>query len=199
MGEFRSALLLCSLLLTACSGSSEFASPVQTSSTGTASQMIDVSPDAQHYHKSNQRCLTGGGSWTIPPVKYSKRFGSLEGSVNYGQNSCIQKQDVAIVSVLGQSFSCRDGLTAAKFYVSFDAKAPLTFNGSGQTLTVNSSLLDDSTSYTALLLAVSGNVSLYQQNVGKPVNGTLTFASPSQNALQWPAAKNDTLVLIFCS
>jgi hypothetical protein len=120
----------------------------------------------------------------VPPL--GKR---ISGNIQYGTNDCPRKK----ILVTGEASEPGEACTGETGYifsgvdvVFFLAQNGTAFTGSGLAGTLSSDLFDKSTLYTVFVQTGYGSklVTLSQQYVGAPQDGTLTFLSPFQGGYQ---------------
>jgi hypothetical protein len=194
-------------ILASCSGISQVPpsqmstseSHAVASSRTLVAKTLSLSPPLPFKGKS-QICYPAGGTLAIPTIK-NKKSVIVSGSVQYGPNTCTAKpKDRIEVESMEGGGQCPplSGYTEAGFYVTFSiphSGGPYSFSGSGFTGTVSSSSLNPSSQYT---MVIGGDGYLQEEYVGSPVNGALTFTSPFQSGMNWPAG-NNTISMVACS
>ena len=188
------ALLALACVLVSCAGGSKAPfEPPAVSSPGSLDANLSLYPLNGGVRQSSERCYQGGGTWKVPSI--SKR---LQGSIQYGQNQCSKKARLIVESsVNGAGSSCinQAGYTYAGLGVGMTPEAQETFAGSNLVATIASNTLDQMKMYTVFLFDDSFKI-YFQQFVGTPNRGALTFSSPFQGGFQWP--EYSALLLIVC-
>jgi hypothetical protein len=152
---------------------------------------VFVDPDANR--QSIEKCDSNGGTWKIPAI--GKK---IYGAIQYGQNGCAKKEKVTLSSNADNSggpCNPEPGYSDSGLDVALSGAGGLTFSGTDLTATVGSNLLQQSTFYT-IFLVDQNQKTLFQQYVGAPVNGALSFSSPFEAAFKW--STDDELGVMVC-
>lgn len=148
-------------------------------------------PDANR--QSIEKCSSSGGIWKIPSI--GKK---IYGTIQYGANGCVKSQKVTLSSNADSSggpCNPESGYTDSGLTVALSGSGGLTFAGSNLRASLASRLLQEAVSYTIFLVDQKGKT-LYEQYVGAPEQGSLTFSSPFQGGMHWPA--DDELGVLVC-
>ena len=191
------ALVALACVLVSCAGGSE--TPFKSSavsSPGSLGANLSLYLPNGGVRQSSERCYQGGGTWNVPSI--GKR---LQGSIQYGQNQCSKKARLTLESsVNGAGSPCNNqaGYTYAGLGVGMTPEAQETFTGSSLVATLASKTLDQTKMYTIFLFDDSFRV-YFQQFVGAPNGGSLTFSSPFQGGFQWPEYYELTLLVCYSS
>jgi len=134
-----------------------------------------LSPDACG-KKSTQDLAAGGGSLTLPTCS------GYKGKVSYGKNNAPAKTTVTLITTTKNpgNVPTPAGKTVLAFVQATgnSTGGSVTFNNTSSKSTISNKKLLSSKTYALYAYALGILVSGFPQQIGSPVNGVLTFASP---------------------